>query len=210
MTVQRPAALLAILTLLLSSVPRLQAQEPEFDPIWIISAGGGGAVPMGPDYFAGQWMTGSLITGSAEYLLTPSISVGAAFNRSYFPHTGKALPYRDKPFQCLGGGDRTLTATEFRMRFYITDEDMPLRVSIIGGVGATNIFRDAVSYHQSGFTIVMLAESSVHVAATLALGAELPLFGDVSLAVEGGYAIAEDGIWVNHYVPLTAALRLRL
>jgi hypothetical protein len=211
MTMLQLPALVSVLALLILFNTPLHAQEQEIEKPWIISAGGGAAYPIAPDYFAGQWKTGTIIVGSAEYLLTPSISIGAAFNRSVFLHTGKSLPYRNEPFKCLGGGTRSFTESEVRMRFYLLD-DAAFRLSVLGGIGATNIFRDDVSYHLNGFTMVMMAESSMHVAGTFAVGAEIaiPIVPDLALAVEAGYSIAEDGIWLNHYIPLTAAVRFRL
>jgi hypothetical protein len=215
MTIRHLLALVPVLALLILSNTDLHAQvqveDQDIEKPWIISAGGGAAYPIAPDYFAGQWKTGSILVGSAEYLLTPSISIGTSFSRSVFLHTGKSLPYRNEPFQCLGGGTRSFTASEVRMRFYLLD-DAALRLSVLGGIGATNIFRDDVSYHLNGFTMVMMAESSMHVAGIIAIGAEIPIpiMRDLALAVEAGYGMAEDGIWLNHYIPLTAALRFRL
>jgi hypothetical protein len=215
MTIRQLPALVPVLALLILFNTGLRAQDlvedQEIEKPWIFSAGGGAAYPIAPDYFSGQWKTGTILVGSAEYLLTPSISVGTSFSRSVFPHTGKSLPYREQPFKCLGGGTRSFTSSEVRMRFYLLD-DAALRLSVAGGIGATNIFRDNVSYHSNGFTMVMMAESSMHVAGMVAIGAEIPIpiMRDLALALEAGYGIAEDGIWLNHYTPLTAALRFRL
>jgi hypothetical protein len=215
MTIRQLPALVPFLALLMlfntDLRAQIQEQDEEIEKPWIISAGGGAAYPVAPDYFAGQWKTGTIMVGSAEYLLTSSISLGATFSRSVFLHTGKSLQYRNEPFQCLGGGTRSFTASELRMRFYLLD-DAALRLSVIGGIGATNIFRDDVSYHLKGFTMVMMAESSMHVAGIAAVGAEIPIpiVPDLALAIEAGYSIAEDGIWLNHSIPLTAAVRFRL
>jgi hypothetical protein len=165
---------------------------------------------MRPDEFAGEWKRGSILTGGIEYMLTSLVSIGVGVTRTHHPHTGRSLVYHENSFPCIGGGDRSFTTTEMRMRYYLLDESAVVRPSVMAGLGATNIFRDDVSYHLEGHTLSLPSRSSINVALTLAVSIEVPVFDAVALAMEGGYSITEDGVVVNHSVPLTAGLRVRL
>jgi hypothetical protein len=204
MTTHRLYILLLTLLLIASSPALLSQQEG-----WSLSIGGGSSLPAGPDYFAGQWKMGYGFAGSIEYRMEEGFALGAYVDYSSYRHTGKSLMYRDRSFKCLGGGTRTFSAAGMTMKFYLHN-DLGTGIYLSGMFGAVDIDRADVFYHVGNDTMTLPEQSSLNVSGTLAVGIERALTPSLALVAEAGYGIAEDGVFINQFIPITIGVKLSL
>ena len=188
------------------------AQETETSE-WHVSAGGGMVSPVAPLKFDGYYITGFSLNGAISGEVNKWLSAGLFFNYMQFPHTGKALTFKDRLVRCIDGGEKAFFSFGMTLRGEIY-ELAHYRLYALVDAGLTEMSRNKATYSMNGMAegMAMYApEASVtneYVAG--GVGIEYRINYELGVTLEAGYGLASDGIVSNQFLPVRLLGKIRL
>lgn len=206
------SATLLTLSLLCFNVLSSAAQETETSE-WHASVGGGMVTPVAPLKFDGFYITGFSLHGSISGEVNKWLSAGLFFSYMQFPHTGKALSFKDRLVRCIDGGEKAFFSFGMTLRTDIY-ELAHYRLYASVDAGLTEMSRSKATYSMNGMAegMAMYApEASVtneYVAGVV--GIEYRINYELGVAVESGYGLGSDGVVSNQFVPVRVLGKIRL
>lgn len=205
------SALLTV-ALLATNTSLAWAQDTETND-WHASLGGGVVTPVAPLKFSGFYVTGFSLNGSVLGKVNTWLSAGLFFSYMEFPHTGKALSFKDRLVRCVDGGQKAFFSFGMALRGELY-ELAHYRLYALVDAGLTEMSRSKATYSMNGMAegMAMYApEASVtneYVAG--AVGVEYRINQELGVAVEAGYGLGSDGVISNQFVPVRILGRIRL
>lgn len=206
--------LLALLTHLFFCIntPTTSAQEAE-ESEWYASVGGGTVIPIAPLKFDGFHITGFSLNGALFGGVNKWLSAGLFAGYMQFPHTGKALSFKDRLVRCIDGGTKSFFSFGMTLRGELY-QLAHYRLYASVDAGLTEMSRSKATYSMNGMAEGMAmyapAASVTNEYVAGVIGIEYRMDYQMSAVIEAGYGLGSDGVISNQFVPVRVLGKVRL
>lgn len=190
----------------------VSAQDAETSE-WHASVGGGTVIPIAPLKFEGFHITGFSLNGSVAGLVNKWLSAGLFVGYMQFPHTGKALSFKDRLVRCIDGGTKSFFSFGMTLRGELY-ELAHYRLYASVDAGLTEMSRSKATYSMNGMAEGMAmyapAASVTNEYVAGVIGIEYRINYQLGAAIEAGYGLGSDGVISNQFVPVRVLGKIRL